>query len=244
MVISIYSHKGGTGKTTTTINLGRVLKDKGYHVLLVDMDAQANLTYSLGVQKTDVQSVNLSPESIITTQEGLDILPNYTTPQFLIDYEFPSVNALHTELGSCFANYDFVLIDCPPAMDMSVVNALLASDGIIFPVLLDVLSLEALNQAVSAINMLFNTHSHAVQFKYVLPVMVNPRRLLTAEVKKYIKGSFDLPVFENTIRMNVKTAEAPSHGVSVLEYAPNSNGAKDYTKATDEFLNYIEGNSL
>jgi len=239
MILSIYSHKGGTGKTTSTINLGRALKDRGYDVLLVDLDPQANLTYSLGIHKTDARAVSLSPDNITTTEEGLHILPNLTTPQFLIDYEFPFKTSLRDEMETCFAEYDFVLIDCPPAMNLTVVNALLASDGVIFPVLLDVLSLEALNQALRAIKALLSQQQHELQFTIVLPVMVDSRRLLTSEVKGFIQNTFETPVFKNHIRMNVKTAEAPSHGKSVLAYSPNSTGAKDYKKATDELLQYI-----
>jgi chromosome partitioning protein len=152
MVLSIYNHKGGTGKTTTTINLGRALKNEGYKVLLVDLDPQANMTYSLGIKKINVDAVTLSEDNITTTREGLDILPNYTTPQFLVDYDFPSDTSLRDEMDTCFSNYDFVLIDCPPAMNHTVVNALLASNGIILPVLLDVLSLEALKQVLYAID--------------------------------------------------------------------------------------------
>jgi len=240
MILSIYSHKGGTGKTTTTINIGRALKDRGYEVLLVDLDPQANLTYSLGIHKTDARTVSLSPDKITTTDEGLHILPNFTAPQFLIDYEFPSKTSLREEMASCFAEYDFVLIDCPPAMNLTVVNALLASDGVIFPVLLDVLSLEALNQALHAMDGLLIQQKHSLLFTCVLPVMVDSRRLLSSEVKGFIQTTFETPVFENHIRMNVKTAEAPSHGKSVIEYSPNSNGAKDYIKVTDELLLYID----
>ncbi|MCB0495521.1 MAG: ParA family protein [Cyclobacteriaceae bacterium] len=241
MVISIYNHKGGTGKTTTTVNLGRIIKDQGHSVLLIDLDPQANLTYSLGVHKTDVHSVYLSPDHVVETEEGLHILPNYTAPKFMVDYEFPSETALRDELETYFTNYDFVLIDCPPAMNLTVVNALLASDGIVLPALLDVLSLEALNQVIAAIKELLKEHKHSLKFSVVLPVMVDSRRLLTNEVKKYIETSFETPIFENYIRMNVKLAEAPSHGKSVVAYAPSSNGASDYEKVAIELLEYIKG---
>ncbi|MCF6361388.1 MAG: ParA family protein [Cyclobacteriaceae bacterium] len=239
MVLSIYNHKGGTGKTTTTINLGRVLKDIGYDVLLVDLDPQANMTYSLGIQKTDVDAVNLSEDNIILTEEGLNILPNYTSPQFLVDYEFLSPTSLRDELATCFSGYDFVLIDCPPAMNNTVVNALLASDAVLLPVLLDVLSLEALNQVNSAMTLLLEDNNHKFDFTCVLPVMVDSRRLLTTEIKKVIMNSFNVYIFENHIRMNVKTAEAPSHGKSVLAYSPSSNGSFDYKRVAEEFLSCI-----
>ena len=239
MVLSIYNHKGGTGKTTTCINLGRALKNKGFKVLLVDLDPQANMTYSLGIQKGNVDKVSLSPDKITTTDENLNILPNYTSPQFLIDYEFPKPTSLRDELEDCFKSYDFVLIDCPPAMNQTVVNALLASDGVIFPVLLDVLSLEALKQVLHAMHILLDDNNYKLPISLVLPVMVNSRRRLTTEVNKIIQNDIETPVFENQVRMNVKIAEAPSHGASVIEYAPKSNGAKDYAKVANELIDYI-----
>ena len=239
MVIAIYNHKGGTGKTTTAINVGKVLKDLGYKTLLVDLDSQANLTYAMGIEKDILSEISLSPESLVITNEGLEIIPNFTSPQFLVDYEFPSSTSLRDELSGFFSSYDYVLLDCPPAMNITVVNALLASEGVIIPAIMDPLSLEALRQVLEAMNLLLEEFNHTLSFKAVLPVMVDSRRQLTKEVKEYIHGNFNIDVFENTVRMNVKIAESPSYGESVISYSPDSNGTKDYNAATNELLTKI-----
>ena len=240
MVTSVYNHKGGTGKTTTTINLGRALKDLGYNILLVDLDPQANLTYSLGVEKKNAYEVTLSSKSVVKTNEGLDLLPNFASPDFLVDYEFPSVTALGDELANFFSEYDFVFIDCPPAMNMTVVNALLASDSVLITVLLDALSLEGLSQVLDSMSKLLIDYNKNISLTGVLPVMVNSSRHLTRDVKNYIKENINATLFENHIRMNVKIAEAPSHGKSVIEYDPKCNGSKDYKELANEFLELIK----
>jgi len=194
----------------------------------------------MGIEKTDAAQVSLSAENVTSSQEGIDILPNFTSPQFLVDYDYPSVTALRDELSGLFKKYDFVLIDCPPAMNMNVVNALLASDGVLLPALLDVLSLEGLSQVLGAIERLMKDHQHNLNITGVLPVMVDTRRQLTTEVKSYIEKNFNVPVLKNHIRMNVKTAEAPSHGKSVIAYEPKSNGAIDYKAVAKEFLELIK----
>lgn len=239
MVISVYNHKGGTGKTTTTINIGMALKNLGYSILLVDLDPQANMTYSLGVERNVISDIALSSDNVVVTSEGLEIIPNFTSPQFLVDYEYPSITALADELGGFFSEYDYVLIDCPPAMNMTVVNSLLASDAVLIPAIMDPLSLEALRQVLDAIENLMDQYDHSLSFTGVLPVMVDSRRQLTHEVKQYIDENINVTVFDNKIRMNVKIAESPSYGQSVVSYASNSNGALDYKAAANELVNKL-----
>ena len=239
MIISVYNHKGGTGKTTTSINIGKSLSDLGNSVLLVDLDPQANLTYSLGIEKNEALEVKLSAENIVSTEEGFDVIPNFTSPQFLVDYQFPSPTSLKEELSELFLSYDFVLIDCPPSMNLTVVNALLTSDGVLIPALLDALSLEALRQVFGAIDDLLKEYKYNFSFIGILPVMVDRRRQLTNDVKDYIQENYDVSLFENNVRMNVKIAEAPSHGKSIFEYYSKCKGATDYMNVTKEFLEKV-----
>ena len=243
VVYSIINQKGGTGKTTTAINLGAALNWRAKDVLLIDLDSQGNLSYSLGVNDFEKSMADaLLGEAKITTilheREGLKIAPSDNQ---LADTELSLARSEGQEtalsdLLKDVSGFDYVLIDCPPSLSTLTINALMASDRVIIPMQMEVLSLQGLDQIVQTIQKVGKSYAKKLTIEGVLPVMVDQRRKLSQEVKDYIRENYDLRIFESMIRNNVKASEAPSFGKSVISYKPTSNSAIDYMRFADEVL--------
>lgn len=242
--ISIINQKGGTGKTTTSINLGSALVELEKKVLLIDIDSQGNLGYSLGLDEgstiSDVFQENLDINSVIQEREGMDVIPSDIR---LVDIELSLADleerqtVLNDLLNNLSLDYDYVLIDCPPSLSILSLNALYASDYVIIPMLMEVLSLQGLDQIIQTITKIESSYHKKLAILGILPVMVDKRRKLTEEVRDYINENYDIRIFNSMIRNNVKASESPSFGRSVIGYSPNSNSAKDYRA----FANEIDG---
>jgi chromosome partitioning protein len=242
MVISIVNHKGGTGKTTSAINLGSALAMEQKSVLLVDLDAQCSLSYSLGIHETEPSLVEAILEGIpvpmlVKRRDDMDILPGSPV---LADVELSLAQAedryyhLMRVLGGLSA-YDYIFIDCPPSLSVLTINALAASEYVIIPMQLDVLSLRGLDSMLSTLEKI-RTLNPDIEVLGVLPIMVDPRKNIHKEILEYIRSNYDVRVFNQSIRINVKAAEAPSFGQSVLHYAPSSPSSQDYRSFALEFL--------
>ncbi|WP_420318909.1 ParA family protein [Ekhidna sp.] len=243
LIYSIINQKGGTGKTTTAINLGAALNRRAKKVLLIDLDPQGNLSYSLGINEfqnsmAEVLLGECKISQILHSNEGLDIAPSDNS---LADAELSLAvsggqeRALKTALAD-ISDYDYVLIDCPPSLSTLTVNALLTSHKVIIPMQMEVLSIQGLDQIMNTINKVSTTFSVDLSIEGVLPVMVDQRRKLSQEVRDYILENYDLRIFDSMIRTNVKASEAPSFGRSVINYKPTSNSAVDYMRFGDEIL--------
>lgn len=242
-IIAIVNQKGGTGKTTTTVNLGCALAKKGKKVLLVDLDAQGNLSYSLGILEIEksIGQVILGEEDfgeILISKEGVDIAPAEID---LADVEINIAGELAREsiLKKILANaegYDYILIDCPPSLSLLTINALNAASRVIVPLQMEVLSLQGLDQIISTINQIKEVLNNELEIMGLLPVMVDSRRKLSREIFEHIEENYDFKIFDSRIRTNVRASEAPSFGESLISYAPTSNGAKDYMAFAEEIL--------
>jgi len=242
MVVSIVNHKGGTGKTTTTINLGSALAAEGHRVLLIDFDAQGSLSYSLGIDDgeptvADVLLGEVSAQQILQEREGMHILPAGSS---LADVELAIAKADNrfNHLGNLLATlpkYDYVLIDCPPSLSLLTLNALAASDCVIVPMQMDVLALRGLDSMLETIKKI-NPMNPGLDVLGILPVMVDPRKNIYQEILNHIKANYTVRVFKQVIRTSVKAAEAPSFGKSAVHYAPTSTTAQDYRSLAGEFL--------
>lgn len=243
-IISIVNHKGGTGKTTTTVNLGKALATHNKRVLLVDLDSQANLSYCFGIQPHEkntgeVLFKKIKLSDVIIKKEGMDIIPANNT---LYQYEEAIIknNYGYKLLKDVLENlnYDYILIDCPPSQSQLNINALCAADKVLVPMLMDVLSLQGLSQILNTIKEVKEELNPRLEVLGVLGVLVDERRQLTREIMEYVRSNYSIPVFNNYIRANVKAAEAPSHGVSLLEYAPKSRAAMDYMALANELIKH------
>jgi chromosome partitioning protein len=169
----------------------------------------------------------------------MDIIPSTND---LINYEFEFIkqsypfDQLKNTLKTAVAAYDYVLIDCPPSAGYLTINALIASDAVLIPMQMDVLSLKGLEQMLDTIHEIKEEYNNELYVLGVLGVMVDARRQLTQQVLEHVRNEFGVSIFNNYIRQNVRAAEAPSHGMSVIDYAPKSNSAKDYISVTKELL--------
>ena len=241
-IIAIINQKGGTGKTTTAINLGSALSSLGKKVLLIDLDPQANLSYSFGIKSpngtiTEVLQGKKTLQAILTEKEGLSITPSSIS---LADLEISLVNkigreGLLKERLKGLKGYDYVFIDSPPSLSILTINALNAAQEVLIPLQMEILSLQGLAQLLDTINEVRRVLNKNLKVRGIIPSMYDARRRLSDEVLEEIK-KFKETVFKTVIRENVKIAEAPSFAKSVLTYAPSSHGAEDYIKLAKEFI--------
>ena len=242
-IVSVINQKGGTGKTTTTINLGCALAALGKKVLLVDLDPQANLSYSLGVTEpagtlSDVFTQTRNLGEILVDKSGVSILSGAND---MVDVEVSLVGQEEREtylkkILQDAKGYDYIFIDCPPSLSILTVNALAASDEVVIPLQMEVLTLQGLGQILATVSQVRESLNKKLKVKGIVVVMFDKRRKLSQEIEDYLHENIDEKVFKNRIRLNVKLAEAPSFGQSILEYDKSSYGAKDYLALAKEFL--------
>ncbi len=241
-IVAVINQKGGTGKTTTTINLGSALSKLGHKVLLLDLDPQSNLSYSLAVSSPDhtLAEVFLGSkrmQEIIVQKDNLWVAPGSNE---LVDVEISLVSQPEREkfLKNMLAEvkgFDYVLIDCPPSLSVLTLNALTAAHEVLIPLQMEVLTLQGLDQIMNTIAKVKKAFNPKLKIKGIVVVMFDKRRKLSLEVLDYLRENVQEKIFDSHIRLNVKLAEAPSFGQSVLDYDSSSNGAKDYAALAAEF---------
>lgn len=247
-IISVANQKGGVGKTTTTVNLGSSLAFMGKKILLVDIDAQGNATSGMGIRKPDVTKdiydvlVNEVPiqEAIApSSRENLDIVP--ATLQLAgAEIELTSMMAresrLKLALNEVKDQYDYILIDCPPSLGHLTINAFTASDSILIPVQCEYYALEGLSQLLNTVRLVQKHFNPELEIEGVLLTMYDARTNLGAEVVEEVRRYFQEKVYETIIPRNVRLSEAPSHGMSIIDYDIRSKGAEVYQALAKEVL--------
>lgn len=248
MIITFNNHKGGTGKTTSVVNIGIALSREGKRVLLVDLDPQGNLTFSMGCFNFkhtigDVLYGKCNAEQAIVALNNIALIPSNTSIIELNNYYTEDSEDLF-ELKNCLESvkhkYDYVLIDCSPAISFLTRSAMIAANYIIIPLQLEVLSIQGLEQILREVEIIKENYNPKLNVMGVLAVMVNNSRGLTTEVLEYIKNAHTVNVINNHVRTSVKVAEAPSFGLSVLDYAPECNSSKDYIAVTKELVEIMK----
>ena len=246
-VVAVANQKGGVGKTTTAVNLSAYLA-LGLRVLLIDLDPQANATSSLGIDPSGVElstydaligQAQLSQTIVSSGRTQLDLVPasRALTGAQVELVELPGrEHRLRTALSQVRADYDVVLIDCPPSLGILTLNALVATDLLLAPVQCEYLALEGVAQLMETIDLVRATLNPRLELLGMLMTMYDPRTRLSAQVVDEVRRHFPQHTFDTVIPRSVRLSEAPSYGKPVLEYEPTSRGAGAYADLAQELI--------
>lgn len=247
-VIAVVNQKGGVGKTTTAINLSASLALDGFPTLLVDVDPQANTTGGLGLgrneERLSTYDVLLgeatATDAIVSTDiPGLSLLPGSKN---MIGANVELVGAekrefrLREAIAAVREQFPFVVLDCPPALDLLTLNALVAADGLLVPMQAEYFALEGISELVSTLDKVAAAFNPGLGLEGVLLTMYDDRTNLSQQVRENLAGFFGDKLFRTSIPRNIRLAEAPSHGKPVVTYDPRSRGAEAYRELTRELL--------
>jgi len=251
MIIDIVNNKGGTGKTTTCVNLAAAMVQQGCRTLVVDLDPQASASLSLGISFDDLSPsiadalFTEAPGSLpvrATAVEGLDLVTaelDLASADLALANHADRENRLARLLAPIQKQYDFIFCDCPPSMSMLVINALVAADGLIIPVTPDYLALEGLVSLTNAVEKAKTGLGISPPLLGIVFTQVNPALNLTKRVTGLVRDHFEGHVFETEVRRDVRLAEAPAESQSIFDYAPTSRGAESYAALAAELRQRI-----
>lgn len=245
--IAFTNQKGGVGKTTTTINTGAGLSKIGFKVLLVDMDPQANLTYSLKIHSSKMtQNIyhvlkgQLSIKDVVMPHNGFDLLPasiELSGAEMELVNEPAREQILRSALKEVENDYDFILLDCPPNLGLLTLNAFTAADELVIVLQSEYLALHGLSKLMDLTKVVQKRLNPDLKVEGIVCTLFDKRKNLNREVVGHIKEHFGSKVFNTLIRDNIALAEAPSHHKTIFEYDSQSYGAQDYMSFAKEIRN-------
>ena len=247
-IIAIANQKGGIGKTTTAINLSACLAEAGQKVLVVDFDPQGNATSGFGLEKGHIDKTvyqmligeNQIEECVREeVQKNLDILPsdvNLAGAEIELLEMDNKESLLRNGLKKIEKKYDFIIIDCPPSLNLLTINALTAADTVIVPIQCEYYALEGLSQILKTVNLVKRKLNRKLELEGVVFTMYDARTNLSLEVVESVKNTLNQNIYKTIIPRNVRLAEAPSHGMSINLYDSRSSGAESYRLLAAEVI--------
>ena len=248
-IIAIANQKGGVGKTTTAINLSASLASLGKRVLALDMDPQGNMTSGLGVDKDGVEKTvydliigNVGIEECIfeNVLENLDVLPsniNLSAAEIELIGIDNKEYLLKEEVDKVKDRYDYIIIDCPPALSMLTINAMTTSDSVLVPIQCEYYALEGLSQLIHTIELVQERLNSTLEIEGVVFTMYDARTNLSLQVVENVKDNLNQTIYKTIIPRNIRLAEAPSYGMPITLYDPKLTGAESYMLLAEEVIN-------
>lgn len=251
-IISIFNQKGGVGKTTTSINLAAGLGKLGKKILLIDLDPQGNSTSGLGIEKrqVDKQIYNILSGQVPINEgihessaENVDLIPSNNDLAGLeieLAIEGGWQRTLESIISDIKDDYDFIFIDCPPSLGILSIIGLVASNSVIIPIQCEYYALEGVSQLFETIELVRRSFNPNLDIEGVVLSMFDGRTNLSIQVVDEVKAFFKGKVYVNIIPRNVRLAEAPSHGLSIMDYDGKSKGSIAYMDLAEEFLDLVE----
>lgn len=247
-IIAIANQKGGVGKTTTSINLSACLAEAGKKVLTIDIDPQGNTTSGLGVEsdsitntvyemllgecsledciiKTDIENLDVVAADVNLAGAEIDLI-NIEDREFIMKKSVQTIKS----------NYDYIIIDCPPSLNMLTVNAMTTADSVLVPIQCEYYALEGLTQLIHTINLVKRKLNPALEIEGIVFTMYDARTNLALQVVENVKNNLKQKIYNTIIPRNIKLAEAPSHGMPINIYDPRSTGAESYRNLAKELM--------
>ena len=250
-IIAIANQKGGVGKTTTAINLSACLAEAGQRVLAVDFDPQGNATSGLGFEKGYMSKTvyellmgecEINECVIKEVQKNLDILPSdvdLSGAEIELLDQSDKESKLRKELEKVEKDYDFIIVDCPPSLNLLTINALTAADTVLVPIQCEYYALEGLSQLIHTINLVKERLNPDLEMEGAVFTMYDARTNLSMQVVENVKQNLNQKIYNTLIPRNIKLAEAPSHGMPINLYDAKSAGAEAYMLLADEIISNI-----
>ena len=250
-IIAVANQKGGVGNTTTSINLAACLAEKGFKILAVDMDPQGHLTTGFGINKDDLEytiydvmcdNCNIGEAMLINVIPGLNILPSN---RYLAGAEVEFIGEpdmqyiIKNQLHKIQDKFDYIIIDCPPALGMLTINSMTAANTVLVPIQCEFFALDGLSQLIYTIQLIQEKLNTDLKIEGVVFTMYDSRTNLSLQVVENVKENLNQNVYKTIIPRNVRLAEAPSHGMPIITYDSRSSGAEAYRMLADEVITNI-----
>ena len=252
IITALFNQKGGVGKTTTCANLSAAIALKNKRVLAVDFDPQSNLTSGFGINRKTLKHTvyhvlvndTEAKNAVISTEiEGLDLLPaniDLAGAEVEMSNLFQRETVLSRALKDIKDDYDCIFIDCPPSLGLLPINALAAADNVLIPIQCEYYALEGVSQLINTVNLVKRSLNINLEVLGVIMTMYDSRTNLSQQVFEEVSNYFSTRVFRTIVPRNVRLAEAPSHGLTIMQYDARSKGAEAYDKLADEIISRMK----